>query len=125
MIPPEALVVMIPGDVARTLLDRAGLDEFRRVHRGEDRRLDECLAELTRVAHRWDNLLTEYGQKLAAAADTGASSPLTTTQAAQRARVSPRTITRAITAGHLPATRVGRAYLVSRADIDAYTRRTG
>ncbi|MEO7196005.1 MAG: hypothetical protein ABIZ05_14515 [Pseudonocardiaceae bacterium] len=61
VIPPEALVVMIPGDVARTLLDRAGRDEYRRTHRGEDRRTDECLVELTRVAHRWDNLLSERG----------------------------------------------------------------
>lgn len=127
MIPPEMFVTQVPADVGLVLLARAGLDGYRRAHRGDNPRVDAVLVEMTTAAIRWRELMTNSGQDRAPSTDTaGSSSPLlTTTQAAQRAGVSDRTIRRAITAGHLPATRVGRAYLVSRADIDAYTRRTG
>ncbi|MEO7196004.1 MAG: helix-turn-helix domain-containing protein [Pseudonocardiaceae bacterium] len=49
---------------------------------------------------------------------------LTTKQAAQRARVSDRTIRRAITAGRISvAARAGRAYLITPADVADWTMR--
>jgi excisionase family DNA binding protein len=122
---PEQLVVVVPGDVALVLLVKAGLREYRIARRGENRRVDDVLVEMTAAAIRWRES-TGNGHHVAPTQDTGTPSQwLTTTQAAQRARVSDRTIRRAITDGRLPATRHGHAYAINRDDIDRYTRSVG
>ena len=122
---PEQLVTVVPADVALVLLVNAGLDEYRRGHRGENRRVDDVLVEMTEAAIRWREL-TGNGHRIAPTRDNGTSSQwLTTAQAAQHARVSDRTIRRAITTGRLPAARHGHAYAINRDDIDRYTRSTG
>ncbi|MBV8542947.1 MAG: hypothetical protein JO364_06545, partial [Pseudonocardiales bacterium] len=57
--PPEHLVTVVPADVAVILLTRAGLAEYRRVHRGESRRVDECLVALTEAAILWRELVAD------------------------------------------------------------------
>jgi excisionase family DNA binding protein len=121
--PPELLVVSVPADVALALLVKAGLDDYRRDHRGENPRVDRILIELTEAAIRWREL-ADRGQKRAPNADTMPSSQrLTTKQAASITGVSDRTIRRAIAAGRLPAERVGRIYLVNRQDVGRYRTR--
>lgn len=40
-IPPlETLVTLVPPDVALVLMAKAGLDEYRRAHRGDNPRVD-------------------------------------------------------------------------------------
>ena len=122
---PEQLVTIVPADVALVLLVKAGLHEYRRGHRGENKRVDDVLVEMTTAAIRWREL-TDNGHRIAPTRDNRTSSQwLTTTQAAQRARVSDRTIRRAINDGLLPATRHGHAYTINRDDFDRYTRSTG
>lgn len=114
---------MVPADVAVVLLVRAGLDEYRRAHRGEHRRTDEVLIAMTHAALRWKET-TDPGQSRAPLPDTEPSSELLTTrQAADLARTSDRTIRRFIAAGRIPAARAGRAYLIRRDELDHYTRR--
>ncbi len=120
MTAPELLVVSVPADVALILLLRAGLDEYRRAHRGEDGRVDRVLIELTTAAIRWREL-TANGQNRAPNADTGPpSQKLTTRHVADLTGVSARTIRRAIAAGQLPAERVGNAWLIDRHDVGRY-----
>jgi excisionase family DNA binding protein len=117
---PEQLVTIVPGDVATVLLLRAGLDEYRRDHRGENPRVDRVLIQLTEAAIRWREL-ADHGQKRAPNADTmPPSQRLTTKQAASITGVSDRTIRRAITEGRLPAEWAGRSYLISRDDVGRY-----
>jgi excisionase family DNA binding protein len=119
--PPELLVAVIPADVAVVLLARAGLDSYRRAHRGENPRVDQALIELTTVALRY-RTMADRGQSRAPGADSGSPSRfMSTTQAADRLRVSTRTVRRAITAGTLPAVRVGNAWLIDRDDVDTST----
>jgi len=119
---PELLVVSVPADVAVILLARAGLDKYRRDHRGENPRVDRILIELTEAAIRWREL-TDRGQKRAPNADTmppSLSQRLTTRQVADLTGLSARTIRRAISDGRIAAERVGYAYLIDRDDVDQY-----
>jgi excisionase family DNA binding protein len=121
--PVEQLVTVVPADVAVILLARAGLDKYRRDHRGENPRVDRILIELTAAAIRWREL-TDRGQKRAPNADTMPPlQRLTTRQVADLTGVSDRTIRRAIAAGRLPAERVGRIYLVNRQDVGRHRTR--
>jgi excisionase family DNA binding protein len=121
--PVEQLVTVVPADVAVILLVRAGLDKYRRTHRGENLRVDQVLLALTESAIRWREL-ADKGQNRAPNADTMASSQrLTTRQAASITGVSDRTIRRAIAAGRLPAERVGHIYLINRQDVGRYRTR--
>jgi excisionase family DNA binding protein len=118
--PPERLVVCVPADVAVILLVKAGLDGYRRAHRGENPRVDRVLIELTEAAIRWREL-TDHGQNRAPNTDAGPlSAHMTTKQVADLTGVSDRTIRRAITEGDLAAERIGNAYLISRDDVDQY-----
>lgn len=119
--PPEQLVVIVPGDVAYRLLVKAGLDTYRRGHRGEHWRTDQVLIELSTVAHRWRDL-ADQGQSRAPNADTmpPLQERLTTKQVADLTGVSSRTVRRAIAAGHLPAQRLGRLYVIDRRDVGHY-----
>jgi excisionase family DNA binding protein len=123
--PPEQLVTVVPADVALVLLVRAGLDKYRRDHRGEDWRTDQCLIELSNAALRWREL-ADRGQNRAPNADTVPSfGRMTTEMAAARLGLSARTVRRAISAGHLPAERIGNAYLIARDDVDQYRQKRG
>ncbi|HET9255486.1 MAG TPA: helix-turn-helix domain-containing protein [Pseudonocardiaceae bacterium] len=104
------------------LLARAGLDSYRRAHRGENPRVDQTLVDLTTVALRY-RTLAERGHNRAPGSATGPPSrQLTTNQAADRAGVSARTIRRAITEGRLPAHRVGRTYVLDVGDVEQWHR---
>jgi excisionase family DNA binding protein len=121
--PPELLVVSVPADVALALLVKAGLDDYRRDHRGENPRVDRILIELTEAAIRWREL-ADRGQKRAPNADTMPPlQRLTTRQVADLTGVSDRTIRRAITDGCLPAERVGHIYLINRQDVGRHRTR--
>jgi excisionase family DNA binding protein len=121
--PPERLVVIVAADICWALLSRAGLDRYRRDHRGENARVDATLVAMTECAIHW-RALADRGQKHAPSADTVPSSQrLTTKQVASITGVSDRTIRRAIAAGRLPAERVGRIYLINRQDVGRYRNR--
>jgi excisionase family DNA binding protein len=123
---PEQLITIVPGDVATILLTRGGLGRYRRFHRGENPRVDRVLVELTECAIHWQGL-SDRGQKHAPTADIVPSfGRMTTRMAADRLGLSARTVRRAISAGHLPAERIGNTYLIARDDVDQYraTRRT-
>jgi excisionase family DNA binding protein len=119
--PPEQLVTVVPADVAVILLVKAGLDGYRRAHRGENPRVDRVLIELTEAAIRWREL-SARGQNRAPNADIVPSlqERLTTKQVADLTGVSSRTVRRAIAAGHLPAQRLGRLYVIDRRDVGHY-----
>jgi excisionase family DNA binding protein len=124
---PEELVVLVPADVAVILLARAGLADYRRDHRGEHWRTDQVLLELSNAAHRWrERELSGRGQNSAPNADTVPSfGRMTTGMAAARLGLSARTVRRAISTGHLPAERIGNAYLIARDDVDQYRQKRG
>ncbi len=120
MIPPEQLITVVPADVARVLLARTGLREYRLRHRGENPRVDQVLIALTEAAIRWREL-SDRGQNRAPTADIVPSfGRMTTRMAADRLGLSARTVRRAISAGHLPAERIGNAYLIARDDVGQY-----
>jgi excisionase family DNA binding protein len=117
---PEELVVIVPGDVAYRLLLKAGLDTYRREHRGEHWRTDQVLLELSNAAHRWREL-SGRGRNSAPNEDNRAlSERMTTRQVADVTGVSDRTVRRAIANGHLTAQRAGRCYLIDRRDAGRY-----
>jgi excisionase family DNA binding protein len=123
--PPELLVTVVPADVAVILLARAGLVNYRRDHRGEHWRTDQVLLELSNAAHRWREL-SGRGRNSAPNADTVPSfGRMTTEMAAARLGLSARTVRRAISTGHLPAERIGNAYLIARDDVDQYRQKRG
>jgi excisionase family DNA binding protein len=118
--PPERLVVIVAADICWALLSRAGLDRYRRDHRGENARVDATLVAMTECAIHW-RALADRGQKHAPSADTVPSfGRMTTGMAAARLGLSARTVRRAISAGHLPAERIGNTYLIARDDVDHY-----
>jgi excisionase family DNA binding protein len=123
--PPERLVVIVAADICWALLSRAGLDRYRRDHRGENARVDATLVAMTECAIRWREL-ADKGQNCAPNADNVPSfGRMTTGMAAARLGLSARTVRRAISAGHLPAERVGRYYLIDRGDVDQYRQEHG
>jgi len=120
---PESLICVVPADVAVILLSRAGLDAYRRRHRGENPRVDRSLLELTTVALRY-RTMTDRGRNRAPGAVTGSGSrQLTTSMAADRTGVSARTIRRAITDGRLPAERLGHSWVLDAGDVDQWHQR--
>ncbi|MBV9283524.1 MAG: helix-turn-helix domain-containing protein [Acidimicrobiia bacterium] len=120
-VPPEHLVTVVPGDVAVVLLVRAGLDEYRRAHRGEHRRTDEVLVAMTHAALRWKET-TGPGQSRAPVSASGAELEwVTVSEAAALTGKSPRSIRRAITDGELRSVgRAGKTYVIRRNDLAAY-----
>lgn len=109
---PEQLITVVPADVGYVLLVRAGLDGYRRAHRGENPRVDQVLIDLTMAATRWREL-SNPGPNPAPSADTVPPSQwLTTEQAADLVGISARSIRRAIAAGRLTAERVGAGWVL-------------
>jgi len=109
---PELLITTVPADIALALLDRAGLEEWRKRHRGEDPRVDQVLIKLREAAVRWIEL-TGHGLNRAPSADDDAPSEwLTTAQAGERLGLAARTVRRYIANGDLPAERAGHMYLI-------------
>ena len=116
--------VVVPGRVAAYLLRNAGLDVYRREHRGEDPEVDNTLLALTIIALHWRNTAT--GTRNAAAPELAASSEwLSTNQAATVLGLTERGIRKAIQEHRLQATRVGRTWRISREQLAHYQQRTG
>ncbi len=120
--PPEQLVTIVPGDVAVILLVKAGLDGYRRAHRGENPRVDQVLIEMTTAAIRWREQ-SAHGRDRASTAD--AAPPLTTRQAADRLGLTARSVRRVIANGRLPAQRIGHTWQLDRDDVDRYRAERG
>jgi excisionase family DNA binding protein len=102
------------------LLTRAGLDTWRRQHRGDDPEVDTALVALTLAAIEYRNRLYGNGHRQAPITVTDASCALTTARAADRLGCSQRTITRAIHTGRLTARRVGWIWLIDPEQLQHY-----
>jgi excisionase family DNA binding protein len=91
----------------------AGLDQYRREHRGEDPEVDQTLIALTVIALQWRNSAT--GTSKAPTPELDAQLEwLSTTQAAEALTMTDRAIRKAIREKRLNAVHVGRAYRISR-----------
>ncbi|PZE93901.1 hypothetical protein DEJ00_01395 [Curtobacterium sp. MCLR17_039] len=127
---PENLVVgshgpevTVTGRVAAYLLRHAGLDAYRRQHRGEDPEVDNTLVALTVVALNWRSSAT--GTREAATPELDHTADwMSTRQAADALGLSDRGIRKAIQEHRLHAVRVGRAWRVDREQLAQYTERT-
>ncbi|TDN42555.1 excisionase family DNA binding protein [Curtobacterium flaccumfaciens] len=128
--PPEHLVLggrgpeaVVTGRVAAYLLRHAGLDDYRRRHRGEDPEVDNTLVALTLVALTWRSSATGTRQAATPELDHTADW-MSTRQAAEALGLSDRGIRKAIQERRLHAVRVGRAWRVDREQLAQYTERT-
>jgi excisionase family DNA binding protein len=119
---------LVPGwALARLHRDpRSGLNDYRRTVRGEDHDLDAVLRGmcLAAIHHDERHQVAARGQ---VSADTSATAPpstgrLTTAQAAEELRLSPRTVRRHVAEGRLRADRDGYAYSIDRDELDRYRR---
>lgn len=114
-----APVCIVPARVAAYLERWAGLDSFRREHRGQDQEVDQILVALHQVAMSWRG--SALGTRDATQPEPAASSQwLTSTQAANIAGVTDRAIRKAIQHGALRASNVDGRWRISREDLAHY-----
>jgi len=111
--------VRVSARVAAWLLRYAGLDQYRREHRGEDPEVDNTLVQLTVIAYEWRSSAT--GTRDAPKAELDPQFTwMSTTQAAQQIGLTPRGIVKAITENRLKAERVGRTWRINPEQLAYY-----
>ena len=94
--------VIVPSRVAAYLERYAGLDAFRREHRGADCDVDDVLIALHQAALSWRGAATGTRQPAQPEPGTGLNY-FSTTQAASLLGITVRAVTRAATEGRLGA----------------------
>jgi excisionase family DNA binding protein len=109
----------ISGRVAEYLMRHAGLDEFRRAHRGADAEVDNALIAMSVVAGAWRASAT--GSSEAAKPEVAASSEwLSTTEAGQLLNVTDRMIRLACKTERLKGIRRNGRWRIHRTDLEHY-----
>lgn len=104
--------VLVSGRVAAYLLRHAGLDQWRREHRGEDPEVDNTLVALTVVALKWRGSAT--GTQQAARPELNPQSEwLSTSQAATQLGITDAGVRKAIRERRLDANQIGRSYRIN------------
>jgi excisionase family DNA binding protein len=121
-------VVLVSGRVAAWLLSRARLDEYHRVHRGDDAEVDQVVVALKLAALAWRErsvVGTDHGTRTADTPAQRAPSPdwLTTTAAARSLGIGTRAVRKAIGAGRLPATWAGGCWWIDPEDVEHFRAR--
>lgn len=124
----DAVVVIgdhaaIHADTVARLLQQPEVVQLRRRVRGDDVGLYRALVELSIFALRHPSV-SSCGQNPAPSTATDTPSGwLTTSEAAGRLGVSPRTVRRLIAEGLLRADRPGYGHLIAAGEVEAFSRR--
>lgn len=113
----DAPVVVVPGRVARRLVQRFQLDRYHVQHRGEDPELDAVIVALRVAGLRW--VTSAVGKETRQ--DPVGEAPskwLTATEAAELVGVSARAARLAAHEGRIPAEKFGGQWQISREDAE-------
>ena len=112
--------VLVPPRVARVLLVRAGLEDYRLRCKGEDTEVDTVLEELRAEVFRWHQAVRTRHTRDSTDDQPSLLISMTTREAAKLVGCSLHSIQRACKARKLPARLVGGRYLVDVVDAEQY-----
>jgi len=112
-------VIVVPARVCAFLNRYAGLAQFRETYRGGDPQVDEVLTAFRVAELTWQRSAT--GTEQAAKPELDATLEwLSTTQVAERLRLTDRAIRKAITEGRLHADNIAGRWRISRESFEHY-----